>query len=42
MFDERLGDGGMRVAETANGDAAAEVEIAFAGDIKKITARAVV
>ena len=41
LLDERLGDGRMRVAEAAHGNAAAEVEIAFAGDIKNITARAV-
>ena len=41
LLDERLGDGRMRVAEAAHGDAAAEVEIAFARDIKNIAARAV-
>ena len=41
LLDERLGDGRMRVAEAAHGDAAAEIEIAFAGDIKNIAARAV-
>ena len=38
LLDERLGDGRMRVAEAADGDAAAEVEIALAGDVKNIAA----
>ena len=41
LLDQRLGDGRMRVAEAAHGDARAEIEVAFAGDIKQITARAV-
>ena len=41
LLDERLGDGRVRVAEAAHGDARAEIEVAFAGDIKQITARAV-
>ena len=41
LFDERLGDGRVRVAETAHGDARAEVEVTFARDIKQVTARAV-
>ena len=41
LFDERLGDGRVRVAETAHGDAGAQVEIAFARDIKQVTARSV-
>ena len=41
LLDERLGDGRMRVAETAHGDARAEIEVAFARDIKQIAARAV-
>ncbi len=41
LLDERLGDGRMRVAETTHGDAAAKIEIAFARDIKNVTARAV-
>ena len=41
LLDQRLGDGRMRVAEAAHGNARAEIEIAFAGDIKHITARAV-
>ena len=41
LLDERLGDGRMRVAEAADGDAAAEIQIAFAGDIKNVAARAV-
>ena len=39
LFDERLGDGRVSVAETAHGDAGAQVEIAFARDIKQVTAR---
>jgi hypothetical protein len=30
LLDQRLGDGGMRVAERGDGDAAAEVEVALA------------
>ena len=41
LLDERLGDGRVRVAETAHGDARAEIEIALARDIKQIAARAV-
>ena len=36
LLDKRLGDGRMRVTETADRDARAEVEIFFAHDIKKI------
>ncbi len=41
LLDERFGDGRMRVAEAAHGDAAAEIEIAFAGDVENIAACAV-
>ena len=41
LLDERLGDGRMRVAEAIDRDAAAEVEITFARDIKNVAARAV-
>ena len=41
LLDERLGDGRVRVAEATHGDAAAQVEIALARDVKNITARAV-
>ena len=41
LLDERLGDGRVRVAEAIHGDAAAEVEIALARDIKDVAARAV-
>ena len=41
LLDEGLGDGRVRVAETAHGNAGAEVEVAFARDIKQVTARAV-
>ena len=40
LLDERLGDGRVRVAEAIHGDAAAEVEVAFARDIKDVAARA--
>ena len=40
LFDERPGDGRVRVAKTAHGNAGAEVEVTFARDIKQITARA--
>jgi hypothetical protein len=40
LLDERLGDGWMRMAEAANRDAAAEVEVTFARDIKNIAAAA--
>ena len=38
LLDERLGNGRVRVAETAHGNAGAEVEVAFARDIKQVTA----
>ena len=41
LLDERLGDGRVRVAEAAHGNAAAEIKVAFAGNIKNIAARAV-
>ena len=41
LLDERLGDGRVRVAERGHRDAAAEIEIALAGDVKNVTARAV-
>ena len=41
LLDERLGDGRVRVAETAHGDARAEIEVTLARDIKQVTARAV-
>jgi len=34
LLDERVGDGRMRVAEAIHGDAAAEVKIAFACNVK--------
>src|ERR1051326_1843075 len=40
LIDECLGNGRMRMAEGANGNAAAEIEIAFACNIKDVTARA--
>src|SRR5208283_4160087 len=40
LFDERLGDGRMRMAQTAYRDAAAEIQIAFAGDVINITSGA--
>ena len=40
LFDERLGDGRVRVAEAAHGNAGAKVEVTFARDIKQVTARA--
>ena len=41
LLHQRLRDGRVRVAEAANGDAAAEVEVAFAGDIENVAASAV-
>ena len=41
LLDQRLGDGRVRVAEAADGNARAEIEVAFARDIKQIAARAV-
>ena len=38
LLDERLGDGRMRVAKGRHRDAAAEVEITFARDVKNVTA----
>jgi hypothetical protein len=39
--DERLGNGRVRVAKATDSDAAAEIKIAFAGDIKNVAARTV-
>ena len=41
LLHECLGDGRMRVAEAAHGNAAAEVEVTLARDIKNVAARAV-
>ena len=41
LLGERLRDGRVRVSQAADGDARAEVQVAFAGDIEKIAARAV-
>ena len=41
LFDECLGDGRVRVAETAHGNAGAEIEVTLARDIKQVTALAV-
>jgi hypothetical protein len=41
LFDERFGDGGMAVAQAGDGDAAAEIQIAPAGDIVHLAAGAV-
>jgi len=41
LFGQGLGDGRVGVPERADGDAAAEVEVAFARDVEQITARAV-
>ena len=38
LFGERLDDGRVRMAEAANGNARAKVEIALARDIKNVTA----
>src|SRR2546423_412449 len=41
LLNERLGDRRMGVAERADGDTAAQIEVAFAGNIIDITARPV-
>ena len=41
LLDERLGDGRRRMTERADGNPAAEVEVAFARDVPHLAARAV-
>ena len=39
LLDQRLGDGRVRVAQRADGDAAAQIEVALARDVVEIAAR---
>ena len=41
LFNQRLGDGRMSVTQRADRDAAAQIEITPAGDVKDVTAGAV-
>jgi len=41
LLDQRLGDGGMGMAQRTDGDAPAQVEVALPGEVIDITARAV-
>ncbi len=41
LLDEGLGDGRMRVAQTAHGNAAAEIKVALARHVENVTAQAV-
>ena len=41
LLDQRLGDGRVRVAERADGDAAAQIQVAPPGHVVEVAARAV-